>query len=230
MSQKPLVIAIDGPAASGKSTTAKLVAKRLGYIHVDTGAMYRAMALQFLRNGVELMQKRRIEELLKATQVGLQPDNGGLKVLLNGEDVTDKIRSADVTKSVSAVSTLRLVREAMVREQRAMGAKGGIVLDGRDIGTVVFPDADLKIFMVASIDARTQRRADELRTKGESVDVTSLKDDLEARDKLDTSRDESPLRCAEDALILDTSHLTIEGQVEFIVKKAEEILHKRKSA
>lgn len=192
--------------------------------------MYRAMALQFLRNGVELMQKRRIEELLKATHVGLQPDNGGLKVLLNGEDVTDKIRSADVTKSVSAVSTLRLVREAMVREQRAMGAKGGIVLDGRDIGTVVFPDADLKIFMVASIDARTQRRADELRTKGESVDVTSLKDDLEARDKLDTSRDESPLRCAEDALILDTSHLTIEGQVEFIVKKAEEILHKRKSA
>ncbi len=230
MSQKPLVIAIDGPAASGKSTTAKLVARRLGYVHVDTGAMYRAVALQFLRSGVELMQKRRVEELLKNTHVALQPDNGGLKVLLNSEDVTDKIRSAEVTKTVSAVSTLRIVREAMVREQQAMGAKGGVVLDGRDIGTVVFPDADLKIYMVANIEARAKRRAEELQVKGQHVDVSSLRDDLEARDKLDTSRDESPLRRADDAVILDTSDLTIEEQVEFIVKKAEEILQKRKSA
>lgn len=187
--------------------------------------MYRAVALQFLRHGVELMQKQRVEELLQQTHVTLQPDNGTLRVLLNGEDVTDQIRSSEVTKTVSAVSALRLVREALVREQQAMGAKGGVVLEGRDIGTVVFPNAELKIFMIASLEARAQRRAEELRQKGEQVDIASLRDELEARDKLDASRDESPLRRADDAIILDTSHLTIDQQVEFIVKKAEEILH-----
>jgi CMP/dCMP kinase len=223
LSLKRLVIAIDGPAASGKSTTAKLVAEKLGYLHVDTGAMYRVVALQFLRYGVELIQKKRIEELLNRTHIKFMRDNNRLRVLLGDEDVTEEIRSSEVTRVVSSVATVRAVREAMVREQQAMGAEGGVVLEGRDIGTVVFPNADLKIFMVASIDARAKRRRLEMEAKGDAPNIEELKSDIRHRDEKDSSRDESPLRKADDAIELDTSELTIAQQVDFIVKKAKEI-------
>ena len=224
MSQKRLVIAIDGPAASGKSTTAKLVAARLGYLHIDTWAMYRAVTLKILRSGLEGFYSKRIAALVNETQIELQPTNGSLKIVLDGEDVTEAIREQEVTTAVSSVSTIRDVREAMVNQQRRMGMGGGVVLEGRDIGTVVFPDADLKIFMIASIEARAERRRRELETKGIVTDFDALKREIVQRDEKDSSRDESPLRKADDAVELDTSDLTIEEQVEFIVSKANEML------
>lgn len=224
MSRKKLVIAIDGPAASGKSTTAKLVAAELGYLHIDTGAMYRAMTLKILRSGIEGFYSTRIKKLVEETHVALQPTNGSLKVLLDGEDVTDEIRSQAVTAAVSSVSSIRFVREAMVREQRLMGEHGGVVLEGRDIGTVVFPNADLKIFMVASIDARVKRRKLELDEKGLSSDAELLERDIRQRDEKDSTREESPLRKADDAVELDTSDLTIDEQVRIIVQKAKQML------
>lgn len=227
MSRTKLVIAIDGPAASGKSTTAKLVAQRLGYLHIDTGAMYRAFTLKILRSGLEGYYSKRIRTLAEETRIELQPSNGSLKVLLDGEDVTEQIRSPEVTTAVSSVSMIREVRQAMVREQRRLANEGGVVLEGRDIGTVVFPDADLKIFMVASIEARALRRQRELEAKGIITDLDKLMEEIRERDEKDSSRDESPLRKADDAVVLDTSSLTIDEQVELVVRKAQQILAQR---
>jgi len=229
LSGKQLVIAMDGPAASGKSTTAQLVAQRLGYLHVDTGAMYRAVTLKVLRNRIKPDDERAIARLLNATHVELKEVDSSLKVFLDSEDVTEAIRSADVTNAVSAVSRLRRVRQKMVQEQRLMGKEKGIVLEGRDIGTVVFPNADLKIFMVADIEARAVRRQAELRAKGVETDLAVLMKEIEKRDRTDSTRYESPLRRAPDAVVLDTSHLTIEEQVECVVRKAKEILEQRKT-
>lgn len=224
MSQKKLVIAIDGPAASGKSTTAKLVAESLSYLHVDSGAMYRAVTLKVLRNGIELRDVARIAKLVEATHVELLSVNGFLKVVLDGEDVTNGIRFPEITKSVSAVSSIKEVRAAMVREQRKMGLQGGIVMDGRDIGTVVFPNADLKFFMIAGIDERARRRVEELNAKGLAANLELLKKEIVERDFHDSTRDESPLRKADDAIELDTSSLAINEQVEFIVSKVQQTL------
>jgi cytidylate kinase len=221
---RKLVIAIDGPAASGKSTTARLVASRLQYLHVDTGAMYRAVTLKVLRAGLALDDRRAIGRLMGSTRVELRRLKGDLQVLLDGEDVTDEIRSVAVTRAVSQVSSLREVRQAMVREQRALGREGGIVLEGRDIGTVVFPEADLKFFMVAGIEARARRRRLELAADGVDADLGTLTRDIEERDRKDSSRKESPLRKAEDALEIDTSSMTIEEQVDMVVKIAMEKL------
>jgi cytidylate kinase len=231
LSTKKLVIAIDGPAASGKSTTARLVAHRLGYMHIDTGAMYRAITLKILRSGVGEFYSKRVAGIVNATRVELRPVNGSMRVLLDGEDVTDDIRSPEVTAAVSSVSQIREVRQAMVNLQRQMGREGGVVLEGRDIGTVVFPDADVKIFMVASIDARAERRRRELDAQGIASDAEVLKDAIRQRDQKDTTRDESPLRKAEGAIELDTSNLTIEQQVSFIVDHAMKTeLRKTKAA
>ena len=228
LSQKRLVIAIDGPAASGKSTTAKLVAESLGYLHVDTGGMYRAVTLKVLRSGIELNDVEPISKLVESTHVELssleevrQPADSSLKIVLDGEDVTHAIRLPEVTRSVSAVSSIKQVRAAMVREQQRMGASGGIVMDGRDIGTVVFPSADLKLFMTAGIDERAKRRAEELKSKGLGANIEMLQKEIAERDRLDSTRDESPLRKADDAIELDTSNLTIDEQVEFILAKAK---------
>ncbi len=220
MSPNKLIIAIDGPAASGKSTTAKCVAAKLGYLHIDTGAMYRAITLKILRSGAEEFYSKRIASLVDSTRIELRPADGSLTVILDGMDVTEEIRSPEVTAAVSSVSTIRDVRRAMVSEQRRIGREGGVVLEGRDIGTVVFPDADLKIYMIASIEARALRRQRELEAKGISTDLDALKAEIRRRDEKDSSRDESPLRKADDAIELDTSDLTIEEQVEFIVSKA----------
>lgn len=224
MTQRKLVIAIDGPAASGKSTTAKLVAARLGYLHIDTGAMYRAITLKVLRSGLQGFYSKRIVELVSNTSIELQPVNGSLKILLDGEDVSESIRSPEVTTAVSSVSSIRQVRQVLVNEQRRIGKQGGVVLEGRDIGTVVFPDADLKIFMIASIEARAVRRQRELRQNGIETNLETLKGEIRQRDEKDSTRDESPLKKADDAIELDTSEMTIEQQVEFVVRKAQERL------
>jgi cytidylate kinase len=217
-----LVIAIDGPAASGKSTTAKLVAARLGYIHVDTGAMYRAFALKVLRRGVKPDDIAGIRALVRETHIELRSTGTAVRVLLDGNDVTEEIREPSVSNAASAVSGLPEVREAMVREQRQMRKGGGIVLEGRDIGTVVFPDADVKFFMEAGIESRARRRLAELATRGINADLGVLKKEIAERDRRDSTRTVSPLCKAPDAIDVDTSDMTIEEQVEFVVHKVRE--------
>jgi CMP/dCMP kinase len=227
VSKKKLVIAIDGPAASGKSTTAKLAATRLGYVHIDTGAMYRAVTLKVIQAGIALDDREAIARLVARTHVKLASTGGRLAVYLDGHDVTEEIRTPEVSRAVSAVSSLREVREAMVREQRAMGVAGGIILDGRDIGTVVFPDADLKFFMVAGIEARAHRRHKELSEKGMPSSVDLQMEEITRRDRLDSTRSVAPLKQADDAIVIDTSRMTIEEQVDLVVSKAEGLMKDR---
>lgn len=227
MSKRNLVIAIDGPAGSGKSTTARLVADRLGLLHIDTGAMYRAVTVKVLEKGLAPEDAAAISRLLDSMNVELRRTGSALRVLLDGSDVTERIRDSDVTAAVSAVSRIGRVREAMVRQQRALGESQGVVLEGRDIGTVVFPNADLKIFLVAALDARATRRRRELEERGRDIPLEKLKIEIARRDHLDSSREESPLIRASDAIVLDTSDLTVEEQVEFVVMKAKEILNNK---
>jgi cytidylate kinase len=227
LSPTKLVIAIDGPAASGKSTTARLVAQRLGYLHVDTGAMYRAATLKVLRAGIPSGDAGQIATLIEASHIELRDVNGHLKVFLDGEDVSDAIRTQEVTRAVSAVSGIRRVRDVMVREQRRMGRDGGIVLEGRDIGSVVFPDADLKFFLVAGIDARAKRRSRELEERGIAADPEALRDEIRERDRVDSTRAESPLVRPAGAVELDTSDMTIEQQVAFVVGSAKRMMEGR---
>lgn len=221
---KKLVIAIDGPAASGKSTTSKLIARRLGYLYVDTGAMYRAMTLKVLEQKIDLDDQTAIGQLARQTKISLVHINNELRVLLDGRDVTRAIRSQQVTKSVSAISMIDSVREVMVREQRRMGTEGGIVLEGRDIGTVVFPKADLKVYMVADVEKRASRRQKDLEKQGVEVSLEDLKQEIIERDRKDSKRNISPLRKADDAIVIDTSDLTVDQQVELIVTKANSVL------
>lgn len=221
---KKLVIAIDGPAASGKSTTSKLVAERLGYLYIDTGAMYRAITWKVIRNKIDPEETDIIGELAERTSVRLEKANDEIKVFLDGEDVSKEIRTQEVTGAVSAVSAIEKVRTVMVREQRKIGECGGVVVDGRDIGTVVFPNADVKIFMIADVEERARRRQKELERAGATVDLSKLVEEIVTRDKKDSGRNISPLRKADDAIALDTTDLTIDEQVDFIVKKVFERL------
>lgn len=219
MSKRNLVIAIDGPAASGKSTTARLVAERLGYTYIDTGAMYRAVTLAVIRNGVDPTNEIEVSTLATTLQINFlrHPDTGGLHTLLNSEDVSQQIRTPEVTRIVSLVSSYAGVREPVVALQKRMGEQGGVVMDGRDIGTVVFPNADLKIFMVADLDARAARRHVELQHQGSEIGLNNLANELAERDRHDSNRTNSPLRKADDAIEIDTSGLTIEEQVERVL-------------
>ena len=218
------VIAIDGPAASGKSTTARRAAQELGFLHLDTGAMYRAFTLKVIRAGVDPTDTSAVGRLVGVTHIELRRPNGGLQVLLDGEDVTRAIRSEDVTGAVSQVSSLRAVREAMVREQRRAAEQADVVAEGRDLGTVVFPDADLKFFMVAGIASRARRRQAELRIAGVETDLDELIAAIAERDRLDSTREESPLRKAPDAIEIDTSDLTIDEQVACVTRIARQRL------
>lgn len=223
---KPIVIAIDGPAASGKSTTAKLTAEKLNYIHVDTGAMYRALTLKVIKDRVNTEDESSVYAAIRDCNIEFERKSKITKVLLDGEDVTEAIRSKEVTSAVSEVSSYKRVRDLMVEQQRKMCSGGGVVLEGRDIGTVVVPNADLKIFMIASIEERAKRRQKELAEKGTNADVEDLIEEINERDKKDSNRTESPLKIAGDSIILDTSDLTINQQVDFIVNKALEIIKK----
>ncbi|MBI3586858.1 MAG: (d)CMP kinase [Ignavibacteriales bacterium] len=221
---RKIVIAIDGPAASGKSTTARLVAQQLDYLHIDTGAMYRAITLRVLQENIPLGDVERIKALAEATTIRLERSDQGNKVFVDGRDVTEAIRSAKVTVNVSTVSSYQSVRAVLVREQRRIAAQGGVVLEGRDIGTVVLPNADLKIYMVADVAKRAERRKKELALMGTEVDHQKLEEEILERDRQDSTRESSPLRKAPDARELDTSDLTIDKQVEFVVQQARKII------
>ena len=218
---KKIVVAIDGPAGAGKSTIAKLVAEKLGYAYIDTGAMYRSVAWKFLQTGKDFDEDR-ISTLAKTMVIEFKPEASVNRVFVDGAEVTDAIRSAEVTANVSRVAAIGAVREAMVAQQRRMGESGGVLMDGRDIGTVVFPKAQLKIFLTASVEERALRRYKELRVKGQDVDLAQLKEDIASRDKQDSERAISPLRQAEDALLLDTSHMNIEQVTAKILQLVEE--------
>ena len=223
---KKLVIAIDGPAASGKSTTARLVAARLGYLHVDTGGMYRAMTLKILRAGIDPADLPSVDALARSTKIGIDAAGGRAAIVLDGEDVSGMIRTPDVTRAVSQVSAIRSVRELMVREQRRLAAGGGVVLEGRDIGSVVLPDADIKIFLVADPAERARRRRKELLERGIDIGLGELESEIRERDRKDSSRELSPLRKAEGAVEVDTSALTVDEQVEMIIAVVEQLFLK----
>ncbi len=214
--EEGLIIAIDGPSGSGKSTTARLLAERLGHLYIDTGAMYRAVTLKVLRQDVDPEDAGAVSEVADTCTIRLQQEEDGVRVLLDGEDVSDEIRMIEVTRHVSAVSAVPHVREVLVDAQRAMGAEGGMVLEGRDIGTVVFPDADLKVFLVADLHTRAVRRHRDLVRNGSDITVEAVEEDLARRDAYDSGREHSPLKQAEDAVMVDTTDLTIEGQVDVI--------------
>ena len=224
---KNLIIAIDGPAGSGKSTSAKLIAQRLGYLYIDTGAMYRAVTLLVLRNEIPLGNINEITELAENIDIKLEFVNGRTSVFVSGENITEEIRTKNVNSSVSEISKIEGVRTALVAKQREMkDLNNGIVMEGRDIGTVVFPNADIKIFLTASIEQRSKRRAKEFEEKGIEVSLNEIKQNILHRDDIDSTRLVSPLKKAADAVEIDTSKVTIEEQVNLIldvVKKKAEI-------
>lgn len=211
-----MIIAIDGTAGSGKSTTAKLVARRLHYLHIDTGAMYRAVALAVLQKNIDPEDISTVEELTRNLKIRLRQSNG-IEVLLNDANITDLIRNSEVTAIASMVSSYGGVREKLAEEQREMGKNGGVVLEGRDIGTVIFPDADVKLFFTADIEERARRRLHEMADRGEEVDYKTMMADLAFRDHADTTRKISPLKKADDAITIDTSDLSIDEQVERVL-------------
>ena len=210
-----MIIAIDGPSASGKSTTAKGVAERLGITHLDTGAMYRTVTLGIIEYSIDLNNPERICEFLEELEINFDSFND---IWANGDNVTDKIRTTEVSSNVSAVSAIPQVREKMVAIQRVFAESADCVLEGRDIGTIVFPNADYKFFMVADLEIRAKRRLVELEKIGETSSLSELKSDIQNRDRLDSSRHISPLVRAVDAIIIDTGNLTIDEQIETIVK------------
>lgn len=218
---KKIVVALDGYSGTGKSSTAQQVAQKLGYTYIDSGAMYRAVTLHFLRNEVDVS----IIDQVKHSLLGCDLSFVNQEMFLNGERVEDKIRTMEVSERVSQVSAISEVRSKLVEQQRAMGKSKGVVMDGRDIGTVVFPDAELKLFMTANMDVRTERRRIQLEEKGIIESLSSIKENLEERDRKDSSREDSPLMMAKDAIEIDTSHLTLDEQIDKIVALAEEIIH-----
>ncbi|OPX28963.1 MAG: cytidylate kinase [Candidatus Cloacimonas sp. 4484_143] len=211
------VIAIDGPAASGKSTTAKQLAKKLKYIYIDTGAMYRASGLCTLLQNIGLDNKVALKKMLDKISIRIEYEEEGNRIYLNGKDVSERIREADVTKLSSQIAVIGIVRKKMVELQRKMGEDGGVIMDGRDIGTVVFPNADFKFFMIANVRTRALRRWKEVKDTGENITLEEVEEELIWRDKNDTTREISPLKQAEDAIPIDTSGMTIDEQVKFIL-------------
>lgn len=218
---KKIVVAIDGPAGAGKSTIAKLAAEKLGYAYIDTGAMYRSVAWKFLQT-CKPFDEDFISGLSKTMLIDFKPEAKINRVFVDGTEVTDAIRTPEVTAIVSRVAAIGAVREAMVDQQRRMGEAGGVLMDGRDIGTVVFPNAQLKIFLTASVEERARRRYAEMVAKGQQVDLQQLQADIAERDKQDSERAISPLRQAEDALLLDTSDMGISEVTERILQLVQE--------
>jgi cytidylate kinase len=216
-----LIIAIDGPSGAGKSTLAKRLAKELRFVYLDTGAMYRALALKALRQGVDLADDTRLAELIAGTEIDLQETHGSLAVLLDGEDVAAQIRTPEVSQLASKVSALGVVRARMLELQRAMGKQGSVVAEGRDIGTVIFPEAEVKVFLDASVCERAQRRYDELKAAGREVDLDETRREIEERDKRDSERDLAPLRKADDAMLIDSSSVDADEVAAIVLARIQ---------
>ena len=227
--KQKIVIAIDGHSSCGKSTFAKAIAARLGYIFIDTGAMYRAVTLCALEAGAisdGKVDQERVVGLLPRINISFRfnAERGASDVYVNGECVEPRIRSIEVSSAVSSISSIPAVREKLVAMQQQMGRDRGVVMDGRDIGTVVFPDAELKIFMTADAEVRARRRYDELTAKGDKVTLEEILENVIARDKADMEREISPLRQAEDAVVLDNSRMTVEEQMEWFMERYSQIV------
>ena len=210
-----MIIAIDGPSASGKSTTAKGVSKRLGFTHLDTGAMYRAVTLGMNKSNIRLSDYKKVNDYLNCLKINFDKNN---RVWLNGGDVSNLIRTVDISSKVSMVSAIPEVRNKMVEIQRSIAGDNDCVLEGRDIGTVVFPEAEYKFFLIADIIVRAKRRLSELKNSDQTITLDQIIANIRNRDELDSSRQHSPLQRAKDAILIDTSHITIEQQVEKILE------------
>lgn len=221
---KKIQIALDGPAGAGKSTIAKQLAARLGYVYIDTGAMYRAVTLAALEQSLDLNNGEVLGELMKSLDIRLTPGENGQRVFIGDREVTDAIRSIEITNNVSFVARQKEVRAALVTAQRKLADQGGIVMDGRDIGTVVLPDAELKVFLTATVEERAARRHRENIARGIDSDITVLQEEIALRDKRDSEREVSPLRQADDALYLDTTEMTIDQVVDRLMELAEGVL------
>ena len=218
---KNIVVAIDGYSSCGKSTLAKALAKKLHFVYVDSGAMYRAVTLYFLRNKTDFNNHDLIIDALQHIDLNFHSRDYQSHILLNGEEVSEEIRKMPVSENVSRVSAIREVRQAMVKQQQKMGKSKNMVMDGRDIGTVVFPDAQIKLFMTADPKIRAERRFKELASKGETVSLEEIFENIAHRDFQDTTREESPLIRADDAIILDNTMLTEEEQLQFALERIE---------
>ncbi len=222
---KKIIIAIDGPAGSGKSTAAKNIAQKLGFTYLDTGAMYRAITFIALRKGIA-EDISAIIDMAREINLKLKFENGITRVFVNDEEVTEKIRSAEVNAKVSDISKIPEVRAELVKIQKKLGDEGNIVAEGRDVTTVVFPNADLKVFLTATIDVRTKRRLREFQEKNFSITYDEVKENLETRDRIDSGREVSPLRKAEDAIEFDNSALTPEQDLDYLLVKIKNVLNK----
>ena len=213
-----MIVAIDGPSGAGKSTLAKRVAKELRFTYLDTGAIYRALALKILRRGVDLNESDALSAIVTDGDSDLRGSNGQLQVFHDGEDVSALIRSPEVSQMASKASAIPMVRQRLLALQRELGRRGNVVAEGRDIGTVVFPDAQVKIYLDASIEERARRRCDELRAAGREISFSETMDEMEERDKRDSERDIAPLRKADDAFAMDSSGLTADGVAEKVLQ------------
>ncbi len=219
-----LIITIDGPAGSGKSTTARLLAQKLDYLYLDTGAMYRAITLKVLRNKVDEQQHEAVIKLVAATDIELQQRKNAIAVFLDGEEISALIRSPEIDHEISWVCQIPEVRERMIALQRELGRNGGIVAEGRDMGTVVFPEADLKFFLTADLEIRGQRRWQEMQAKNIEISLMEVIAELQRRDQIDMERPLSPLQKAEDAIEINTTNMTIVQQTNFMLQKAQQYM------
>lgn len=222
MNTKKIAIAIDGPAGAGKSSISKEVANELGYLYIDTGAMYRGVTWAVLDSNVDVNNQKDVEALLPSLDLTLEPTASACKVFVKGQDVTNLIRQQQINENVSTIASYKGVREYLVERQQAMAAVGGVILDGRDIGSVVLPDAELKIYLTASVDARAKRRWLEVQGTSNEQPLEDIKKNVESRDEMDKNRDESPLICVEDAIIVDSSNMTFDETVEHILHLVQE--------
>ncbi|WP_405101783.1 (d)CMP kinase [Oceanobacillus sp. FSL H7-0719] len=221
--KKTAAIAIDGPAAAGKSTVAKIVAEKLNYIYIDTGAMYRALTLKALNKALDLSNEKAVLELLLETNIELKNDQHGQRVFLDSQDVTEEIRYQEVSTKVSYIAKLTSIRKEMVKRQQDLAKNLGVVMDGRDIGTHVLPDAEVKIFLIASVDERAKRRHDENISKGLPSELEQLKKEIQKRDEIDSNRETAPLVKAEDAIEVNTTALSIDEVVHRILEEVKRI-------
>ena len=222
MNTKKIAIAIDGPAGAGKSSISKVVANELGYLYIDTGAMYRGVTWAVLDSHVDVNNQKEVEALLPSLDLTLEPTASACKVYVKGQDVTDLIRQQQINENVSTIASYKGVREYLVERQQAMAAIGGVILDGRDIGSVVLPNAELKIYLTASVDARAKRRWLEVQGTSNEQPLEDIKKNVESRDEMDKNRDESPLVCVEDAIVVDSSNMTFDETVKHILRLVQE--------